>query len=134
MELIQKKIQKKIKELKNDNKFLESFETNEIKINNTLLQKEEEKGRNITNENVYKNNKISLSAKNFFYKNKNFKNLNNKKEKKDEKIYNQSSQQKLSDDSSFLEDSEIDKNNNNKKHIKNKINDLIKEKIRISIY
>ena len=75
MELIQKKIQKKMKELKNDNKFLESFETNEIKINNTLLQKEEEKGRNITNENVYKNNKISLSAKNFFYKNKNFKNL-----------------------------------------------------------
>ena len=132
LKIIQKNIQKKINALKNDNKFLESLDANNINIS-TILKFEDYNMLKENNEN--KNN--SFSAKNIIFnykKNENKKNENKKNIKNNsnnyQKLNNNSSEQKLSDDSSFLDDSSIIKKNkekiNKEKRNKEKIN---KEKI-----
>ena len=110
LELIQKKLQKKIKDLRNDNKFLESLADNNISFDKIILnsiEKDELRGKK------ERNGKLAFSSNNIFshYKKNN---INNNNYKNFDKLNINSSQQKLSDDSSFLEDSSLSQKNKKK--------------------
>ena len=138
LELIQKKLQKKIKDMKNDNKFLESFAAIDVDIADKIMEENinQNKGKKLDSRN-----KMSVSAKFLignYNKNKNNKNSNNissnEQNKVLEKLNIQTSQQNLSEDSSFLDDSKTIKNknnegnnNNNMEYINTK-NIILKEK------
>ena len=127
LELIQKELQKRIKELKNDDKFLESYRTNDINTEELLPKEENDKNKK-QEKKITKSKKFPFSAKNIIYKIKNLNNFNSEKEKNNEKLNNQSSVKKLSDDSSFLEDSKIENKNNENDVSMNKKKDLKRTK------
>ena len=75
LELIQKKLQKRIKELKNDDKFLESYRKNDINTEELLPKEENDKNKK-QEKKITKSTKFAFSAKNIIYKNKNLNKFN----------------------------------------------------------
>ena len=105
LQLIERKIRKKIKEMKNDNKFLDSFTLGGMNIDDKYAPKNlEEKNES------YSQSCFSPKRLNYKYNNKNIKNDNEKKIL--EKLNVNSTQQKLSENSSFTDEYKVIQDNN----------------------
>jgi hypothetical protein len=132
LEIIQKKLQRKIKEMKNDNTFMESYAS--IKTESFDNTMNNEKQQDLDRKNGgFPSAKLLIGSN---HKNKNSKNnLNSQNKEVLQKLNVQSSQGKLSDDSSFIDDSKsFNKNNEeinksiNKEYMNSTKNISLKEK------
>jgi len=106
LELIEKKLQKKIKEMKKHNKLLESLASDEIDNTNNFFEETKSKGQS------------SISGKIYDKKNSNKNKKNENQQKILEKLNTSSSQQKLNE--SYIEDSNILRKINQKHITENK--------------